>query len=67
MALLKRNTYKAILETNALGQVIRRTTISTRAAAVAATGLKNAFAFPGGPVGVITGPRRRGGAFVARR
>ncbi|MFS1525626.1 phage tail length tape measure family protein [Microbulbifer sp. 2304DJ12-6] len=54
MALLNTNTYKATVQTNALGQVIGRTTITTRAAAVAATGLKNAFAFLGGPVGVIT-------------
>ncbi|WKD51690.1 hypothetical protein [Microbulbifer spongiae] len=54
MALLNTNTYKATVQTNALGQVIGRTTIATRAAAVAATGLKNAFAFLGGPVGVIT-------------
>ncbi|MCO1337005.1 tape measure protein, partial [Microbulbifer sp. OS29] len=54
MGLLNAATYKATVQTNALGQVVSRTTVVTRAATVAATGLKSAFAFMGGPVGVIT-------------
>ncbi|MEX2964206.1 phage tail length tape measure family protein [Microbulbifer sp. TYP-18] len=54
MALLNAATYKTTVQTNVLGQVIGRTTAATRAAAVAATGLKTAYAFLGGPVGVIT-------------
>ncbi|MFA0813363.1 tape measure protein [Microbulbifer epialgicus] len=54
MGLLNAATYKTTIQTNALGQAISRTTIATRAATVAATGLKSAFAFMGGPVGVIT-------------
>ncbi|WP_444946449.1 tape measure protein [Microbulbifer sp. VTAC004] len=54
MGLLNAATYKTTIQTNALGQAIGRTTIATRTATVAATGLKSAFAFMGGPVGVIT-------------
>ncbi|WP_226648092.1 tape measure protein [Microbulbifer variabilis] len=54
MGLLNAATYKTTIQTNALGQAVGRTTIATRAATVAATGLKSAFAFMGGPVGVIT-------------
>ncbi|WHI46600.1 tape measure protein [Microbulbifer sp. VAAF005] len=53
MGLLNAATYKATVQTNSLGQVISRTTVATRAATVAATGLRTAFAFLGGPVGVI--------------
>ncbi|WP_444927184.1 hypothetical protein ACJJI4_04235 [Microbulbifer sp. TRSA002] len=54
LALLNAETYKATVQTNAFGQVVGRTTIATRTATMAAAGLKSAFAFLGGPVGVIT-------------
>ncbi|WP_346839826.1 hypothetical protein [Microbulbifer sp. SAOS-129_SWC] len=54
MGLLQAATYKATVQTNAMGQAIGRTTLATRTAAVAATGLRTAFSFLGGPVGVIT-------------
>ncbi|WP_444959672.1 tape measure protein [Microbulbifer sp. VVAC002] len=54
MGLLNAATYKTTIQTNSLGQVISRTTVATKAATVAAAGLRTAFAFLGGPVGVIT-------------